>query len=79
MKWTDSMKEDIGLSLQEVSRAGEDGTWWTITGSAGVKADSMAQNTITTLANRKEKVVKSMQMKFSLFLLFLSFLLSFSH
>ena len=45
--WTDSIKEAEGLSLQEMSRAGEDRTLGTslIHKSPGVGAKSMACNT----------------------------------
>lgn len=29
-RWIESIKEAIGTRLRELSKAGEDGTWWTL-------------------------------------------------
>lgn len=70
MRWIDFIKVALGLSLRELSRAVEDGHYshHSFTESQGAGADSMAQNTITTLAKRKGNV-KSMQMNSSFVLL----------
>lgn len=47
MRWIDFIKEAVGLSLQDPSRAVEGGTLWMslIHGSPGVRADSVARKT----------------------------------
>lgn len=47
-RWPDSIKEATGVSLQEPSRAVEDRTLrhHSLGGSSGVRADSVARNTL---------------------------------
>ena len=55
MRWIDSIKEAIGVSLQDLSRAVEDRTWWTslIHSVHGVRVDSTASN--THISQKQEK------------------------